>query len=29
MVFVMRDGKIAKFHNYVDTHAVAAAHRGS
>ena len=29
MVFVLRDRRIAKFHNYVDTHAVAAAHRGS
>jgi ketosteroid isomerase-like protein len=29
MAFVVRDGKIAKFHNYVDTHAVASAHRGS
>jgi len=29
MVFVVRDGRITKFHNYVYTHAVAAAHRGS
>ena len=29
MVFLVRDGRITKFHNYVDTHAVAAAHRGS
>jgi ketosteroid isomerase-like protein len=29
MVFVLRDRRIAKFHNYVDTHSVAAAHRGS
>jgi hypothetical protein len=29
MVFDVRDGRITKFHNYIDTHAVAAAHRGS
>ena len=29
MVFVLRDGRITQFHNYVDTHAVAAAHRGA
>jgi ketosteroid isomerase-like protein len=29
MVFVLREGRIIKFHNYVDTHAVAAAHRGA
>jgi ketosteroid isomerase-like protein len=29
MAFTLRDGKIAKFHNYVDTHAVASAHRAS
>ena len=29
MVFALREGRIIKFHNYVDTHAVAAAHRGS
>jgi len=29
MVFVVREGRITKFHNYVDTHAVAVAHRGS
>ena len=29
MVFVLADGRITKFHNYVDTHAVAAAHRGT
>ena len=29
MVFTLRDGKIAKFRNYEDTAAVAAAHRGS
>jgi uncharacterized protein len=28
MVFTIRDGKIAKFRNYEDTAAVAAAHRG-
>ena len=28
MVFTLRGGKIAKYHNFVDTHAVAAAHRG-
>ena len=27
-VFTLAGGKIAKFHNFVDTHAVAAAHRG-
>ena len=27
MVFVLGDGRITKFHNYVDTHALAAAHR--
>src|SRR3954451_8025209 len=25
MVFTLRDGKIARYHNFVDTHAVAAA----
>ena len=29
MAFVVRDGKIARFHNYVDTHALATAHRGT
>ena len=29
MVFVLDDGRIKKFHNYVDTHALAAAHRGA
>src|SRR4051812_9709171 len=29
MVLVLRDGLISKFHNFVDTHAVAAAHRAS
>jgi len=29
MAFVVRDGKIARFHNYVDTHALAAAHRST
>jgi uncharacterized protein len=29
MVFVLDDGRIKKFPNYVDTHAVAAAHRGA
>ena len=29
MVFTVSAGKIARFHNFVDTHAVAAAHRGS
>ncbi len=29
MVFTLSAGKIARFHNFVDTHAVAAAHRGS
>ena len=29
MVFTLSGGKIARFHNFVDTHAVAAAHRGS
>jgi ketosteroid isomerase-like protein len=29
MVFTVRSGKIARYHNYVDTHALAAAHRGS
>ena len=29
MVFTMRSGKIARFHNFVDTHALAVAHRGS
>src|SRR3954471_19847961 len=29
MVFVVRDRLIRKFHNFVDTHAVAAAHRRS
>lgn len=29
MVFEVRGGRITKFHNYVDTHAVAEAHRGS
>jgi ketosteroid isomerase-like protein len=28
MVFTVSGGKIARFHNFVDTHAVAAAHRG-
>ena len=28
MVFGLHQGKVARFHNYVDTHAVAAAHRG-
>lgn len=28
MVFTLRDGKIAKFRNYEDTSAGAAAHRG-
>jgi ketosteroid isomerase-like protein len=28
MVFVVREGRITRFHNYVDTHAVATAHRG-
>ena len=28
MVFTLREGKIAKFRNYEDTAAVAAAHRG-
>jgi ketosteroid isomerase-like protein len=28
MVFTVRDGKIARFRNYEDTAAVAAAHRG-
>jgi hypothetical protein len=28
MAFTLRAGRIARFHNYVDTHAVAAAHRG-
>ena len=27
MVFTIRDGKIARFRNYEDTAAVAAAHR--
>jgi ketosteroid isomerase-like protein len=27
MVFTLSGGKIARFHNFVDTHAVAAAHR--
>src|SRR3954451_18140899 len=29
MVFTLRDGKIARYHNLVDTHALAVAHRGS
>ena len=29
MVFTLRGGKIAQFHNFVDTHAVALAYRGS
>jgi uncharacterized protein len=29
MVFTLSAGKVARFHNFVDTHAVAAAHRGS
>ena len=29
MVFTLSGGKIARFHNFVDTHAVAAAHRGA
>jgi len=29
MVFTLSAGKIAWFHNFVDTHAVAVAHRGS
>ena len=29
MVFTLRAGTIARFHNFVDTHAVAAAHRRS
>jgi len=29
MVFTLSAGKIARFHNFVDTHAVAVAHRGS
>jgi ketosteroid isomerase-like protein len=29
MVFTLNGGKIARFHNFVDTHAVAAAHRRS
>jgi ketosteroid isomerase-like protein len=29
MVFTLSGGKIARFHNFVDTHAVAAAHRPS
>jgi ketosteroid isomerase-like protein len=28
MVFTLSGGKITRFHNFVDTHAVAAAHRG-
>jgi ketosteroid isomerase-like protein len=28
MVFTVSGGKIARYHNFVDTHAVAAAHRG-
>src|SRR4051794_15726537 len=28
MVFTLRGGKIVRYHNFVDTHAVAAAHRG-
>jgi ketosteroid isomerase-like protein len=27
MVFTVSGGKIARYHNFVDTHAVAAAHR--
>jgi ketosteroid isomerase-like protein len=27
-VFTLAGGKITKFHNFVDTHAVATAHRG-
>jgi uncharacterized protein len=29
MVFTLRAGKIARYHNFVDTHAVALAYRGS
>jgi ketosteroid isomerase-like protein len=29
MVFTVRGGKIARYHNFVDTHAVALAYRGS
>jgi ketosteroid isomerase-like protein len=29
MVFTLRGGKIARFHNYEDTHTVVAAHLGS
>ena len=29
MVFTLRAGKIARYHNFVDTHALAVAHRGS
>jgi ketosteroid isomerase-like protein len=29
MVFTLRGGKIARYHNFVDTHAVALAYRGS
>jgi ketosteroid isomerase-like protein len=29
MVFTLRTGKIARYHNFVDTHALAVAHRGS
>jgi ketosteroid isomerase-like protein len=28
MVFTVSGGKIARYHNFIDTHAVAAAHRG-
>lgn len=28
MAFTLKGGKISRYHNYVDTHAVAAAHRG-
>jgi len=28
-VFTLAGGKITKFHNFVDTHTVAAAHRGT